>query len=57
MRGKEKKLLKTGVKKEDIRLTEEDILNEIGSSYEFNDDNALVQIPTAHPFDVGELKN
>lgn len=54
IRGKEKKLLKSGVKKEDIQLKEEDILNEIGNSYECNDDNALIQIPTEHPFDVGK---
>lgn len=55
MRGKEKKLLKSGVKKEDIHLKEEDILNDIANSYEANDDNALIQIPTEHPFDVGKL--
>ncbi|KAJ6645435.1 tRNA-splicing endonuclease subunit Sen34, partial [Pseudolycoriella hygida] len=52
LRGKEKKLLKSGVKKEDIHLNEDEILNDIGNSCERNDDNALVQIPTAHPFDV-----
>lgn len=55
IRGKEKKLLKSGVKKEDIHLKEEDILNDIGNSYDFNDDNVLIQIPTEHPLDVGEF--
>lgn len=54
VRGKEKKLMKSGVPKEDIHLNEEEILTEIGNSYEFNDDNALIQIPTEHPFDVGK---
>lgn len=54
MRGKEKKLLKSGVKKEDIHLKKEDILNDIGNSYDYNDDNALIQVPTEHPFDVGK---
>ncbi|XP_037032960.1 tRNA-splicing endonuclease subunit Sen34 [Bradysia coprophila] len=52
MRGKEKKLLKAGVKKEDIHLNEEDVLKDIRDSYDFSDDNALIQIPTEHPFDV-----
>lgn len=53
--GKEKKLLKAGVKKEDIQLREEDVLNEINNSYQFSDDNALIQIPTQHPFDIGKF--
>lgn len=57
LRGKEKKLMKAGVKKEDIHLNEEDILNDISNSYEFNDDNALIQVPTEHPFDVGKFHN
>lgn len=56
IRGKERKLMKSGVRKEDIHLNEEDILKDIGNSYEFNDDNALIQIPTEHPFVVGKLK-
>lgn len=55
--GKEKKLLKAGVKKEDIHLKEEDILNEISNSFVYNKDNALIQVPTVHPFDVGKSCN
>lgn len=55
IRGKERKLLKAGVKPEDIHLREDDVLDEISRSYEGNDDNALVQIPTQHPIDVGKL--
>lgn len=55
MRGKERKLLESGVKKEDIHLSEEDILKDIRDSYDFNADNTLIQVPTEHPFDVGEF--
>lgn len=54
--GKRKKLLKSGVKEEDINLEPNTILQKIYESCTFEEDNALLQIPTQHPFnDVGNV--
>uniref|UniRef100_A0A1I8P9W0 tRNA-splicing endonuclease subunit Sen34 n=2 Tax=Stomoxys calcitrans TaxID=35570 RepID=A0A1I8P9W0_STOCA len=47
--GKRKKLLKQGVKEEDITLDPKEILGEIRKSLKFDRKNALLDIPCAHP--------
>lgn len=52
--GKRKKLLKSGIKEDDIKLNPDAILQEIHDSCTFSEDNTLIQVPTEHPINVGK---